>query len=172
MTRTTPNIEGMAEFTGDVMMTLSRHLNELREEAPDCRRAVISFLGLDPETAEQIAAVTRPFRALPIDDATLGRIGWARLRLISPRVDAENWRDLVKVAQACSLEGLRALLQQGVTGRDRRTVLMTFSAEQYAVFESVLLAHGAECEAGALSGREAALLAALAKATNRPANDR
>jgi hypothetical protein len=87
-----PGGQTSAELLGDIMMTLSRHLNDLQEARPELWRAVISALGLHLETAEQIAAVTRPFRALPVDDATLGRIGWPRLRLISPRVDETNWR--------------------------------------------------------------------------------
>jgi hypothetical protein len=171
MTTHPAHAETSAELLGDIMMTLSRGLNDLQEARPELWRAVISALGLHLETAEQIAAVTRPFRALPIDDATLGRIGWPRLRLISPRIDADNWRDLVQAAQTCSLEELRALVQQGATGSNHRTVLLTFTAEQHAVFESVLLDHGAERKPDGLAGREAALMAALSKASDHSASN-
>jgi hypothetical protein len=48
---------------------------------------------------------------------------------------------------------------------------MTFTAEQHAAFESVLLAHGAERKTDGLAGREGALMAALGMAGGVPAKD-
>lgn len=165
MTDLPNDAETIAALFGEQMIALSRHLDELQEHSPERYRPVISHLGLDSGTAETIAAVMRPFRTLLIDPARLERIGWPCLRLISPLVDAGNWRDLVAAAETHSANRLLLLIAQGVVGSGRRSVLLTFTAEQHAMFESALMAHGANRVAGALSGRERALFAVLAKAT-------
>jgi len=91
----------------------------------------------------------------------LRKIGWTKLSLVAPHVDADNVLELLNMAEVLTAYELKMYLRGEMLAPDTRAVVVYLDKEQYAVFESAVLKAGAMKHAHGLVNKEAALIRAL-----------
>jgi len=146
-------------------MDVAKHLRQALDDRPDEFLTVAKQLGIAKRKAYYFVEIDRAFTELKVDSRRLNRIGWTKLRLVSPHINARNSERLLKLAEENSTYGLARLMSNNVVDAGARVhaVLLHLSPEQYEVFRDVLEAHGAKVTGGGLSEKEQALTKALKK---------
>ena len=85
------------------------------------------------------------------------------MQLIAKHVTPDNREGLLKLAEAHTAKNLERIMRGVDPIVGGRSVLLVFTAEQFAAFSAAILAHGAVKHGQAFIGKEAALAAALEK---------
>jgi hypothetical protein len=73
----------------------------------------------------------------------LSKIGWTKLAVIVDRCEPGEYLDALPIAEISTAKDLPALLK-GAEKKEMHTVLLRLTDRQHAVFEEVLLMHGAK----------------------------
>jgi hypothetical protein len=68
----------------------------------------------------------------------LNRIGWTKLQILARKATSKNREKLLRLAEAHTIEDLKALMQGQEPLEGRRTVLLYFSAKQYERFAKAI----------------------------------
>jgi hypothetical protein len=162
-------LENAEKLKSDDLMDVARHLRQVLERRPDEFLTVAKQLGIAKRKAYYYAEIDRAFTHLKVDSRRLNRIGWTKLRLVSPHINTRNCERLLKLAEQNSTYGLARLMNNDEVdaGSKVHTVLLYLSPEQYEVFRDVLEAHGAKAAGSGLSEKEQALTKALRKLRQR-----
>jgi hypothetical protein len=158
-------LENTEKLKSDNLMDVAKHLRQALDDRPDEFLTVAKQLGIAKRKAYYFVEIDRAFADLKIDNRRLNRIGWTKLRLVSPHINARNSERLLKLAEENSTYGLARLMNNDVVdaGTKVHAVLLRLSPEQYDVFRDVLETHGAKVTGGGLSDKEQALTKALRK---------
>ncbi len=162
-------LENAEKLKSDDLMDVARHLRRVLRDTPDEFLTVAKQLGMAKRKAYYFVEIDRAFTGLNADSRRLDRIGWTKLRLISPHINARNCERLLKLAEENSTYGLARLMNNDEVdaGAKVHAVLLHLTPEQYDVFRDVLEAHGAKATGGGLSEKEQALTKALTKLRKR-----
>lgn len=162
-------LENAEKLKSDDLMDVARHLREVLDDKPDEFLTVAKQLGIAKRKAYYFAEIDRAFTELKVDSRRLNRIGWTKLRLVSPHINARNCDRLLKLAEENSTYGLARLMNnnEADAGTKVHAVLLHLTPQQYEVFRDVLEAHGAKAIGGGLSDKEQALTKALRKLRKR-----
>src|SRR3546814_9583906 len=92
---------------GDHFLEAARYLREIQDEHPDDFVSVAKNLGIGRRKAYHLAQVNRSFHALDIKVDRLRRIGWTKLALLAPHIDANNAGDWLKLAEGVTAHELK-----------------------------------------------------------------
>jgi hypothetical protein len=162
-------LENAEKLKSDDVVDVARHLRQVLDERPDEFLTVAKQLGIARRKAYYYVEIDRAFARLKVDSRRLNRIGWTKLRLIAPHINARTCERLLKLAEENSTYGLARLINndEGDPGTKVHAVLLYLSPEQYQVFRDVLEAHGAKATGSGLSAKEQALTRALRKLRKR-----
>ena len=162
-------LENADKLKSDDLMDVAHHLGKVLGDTPDEFLTVAKQLGIARRKAYYYVEIDRAFAKLQVDSRRLNRIGWTKLRLVSPHVNARNCERLLKLAEENSTYGLARLMNNNEVdaGAKVHAVLLHLTPEQYEVFRDVLEAHGAKATGGGLSEKEQALIKALTKLRKR-----
>ncbi|WP_414463632.1 hypothetical protein [Hyphomicrobium sp. DY-1] len=162
-------LENVEKLKSDELMDVAHHLRQVFDDRPDEFLTIAKQLGIARRKAYYYVEIDRAFTELKVDSRRLNRIGWTKLRLISPHINVRNCERLLKLAEENSTYGLARLVNNdGVDpGAKVHAVLLHLTPEQYDVFRDVLEAHGAKATGGGLSEKEQALTKALRKLRKR-----
>ena len=109
--------------------------------------------------AYYLIEVERVFGKFDIPYKRLSSIGWTKLAVMTRHVTEKNLNDLLDLADACTVEELKA--EFSTEGGEPATRFLTFrlGESQYASVLGALLAFGAKiAKSGRLGGKEAALV--------------
>ncbi len=162
-------LESAEKLKSDDLMDVARHLRRVHDDRPDEFLTVAKQLGIAKRKAYYFVEIDRAFERLKVDSRRLSRIGWTKLRLISPHINARNCERLLKLAEENSTYGLARVMNNDEVdaGVKVHAVLLYLTAEQYEVFRDVLEDHGAKAAGNGLSEKEQALTKALGKLRQR-----
>lgn len=162
-------LENADMVNSDDLMDVAHHLRKVLDDRPDEFLTVAKQLGIAKRKAYYYVEIDRAFERLTVDRRRLNRIGWTKLRIISPHINVRNCERLLKLAEENSTYGLARLVNNDEVdaGAKVHAVLLYLSEEQYEVFRDVLEDHGAKAASGGLSEKEQALTKALRKLRKR-----
>jgi hypothetical protein len=160
-------LENAEKLKSDDVMDVAHHLRQVLDDKPDEFLTIAKQLGIARRKAYYYVEIDRAFAELQADNRRLNRVGWTKLRLISPHINARNCERLLKLAEENSTYGLARLMNNDEADAKMHAVLLHLTPEQYEVFRDVLEAHGAKATGGGLSEKEQALTKALRKLRKR-----
>ena len=149
--------QAFIDMIGDHFLEAARYLREIQDEHPDDFVAVAKSLGIGRRKAYHLAQLDRSFHALGIAPDRLRRIGWTKLSLLAPYVDADNVHELLKLAEAVTAHELKMYLRGDPIDPDTRAVVLYLNKAQYDVFEKAVLTAGAIKQHKGLLYKETAL---------------
>lgn len=154
--------ELMAFVIGDHFLEIARWLRQTHEKSPELFPGIADQIGLSLRGAHALARISQVFDELRVSRQRLENIGWAKLQVIASKIDAQNCKQMLTLAEEKSVHDLVKILHGDVPHPGSQAVVLLLTLEQLAVFETVLLKHGAiKAAGGKLVGREAALIAAF-----------
>lgn len=119
-------------------------------------------LKLGSRKAYALAKIDRAFQGLKVDLRRLRRIGWTKLAMLSPFVNAETVEQLLRLAEETPAHELKLILQGKTVGPDGKVVVFYLHAKDLNVLGHVLQQFGATKHPRGWLGKEAALMKALA----------
>jgi hypothetical protein len=93
----------------------------------------------------------------------LNKIGWTKLQIISAYVTPDNRGELLKLAETHTAANLKAIIRGEEPIIGRKSVLLLFTQEQFAVFSKAIVEHGAIMNGQSFDGKEAALIKGLSQ---------
>ena len=147
----------------DNFLDLAKSLRQLRDREPDLVKRIWEKTNLGSRKAYYLMNIDEWYTGLPVGRARLKAIGWTKLQIIGPHINAENCDELLDMAENNTAAQLKVLMKGEKPVKDAHCVLMYLSARQYKEFESVLLSHGATRSGRGILNKEDALIAALRK---------
>ena len=89
---------------------LGQLLRQLQDQDRDLFRQVCEYSQLDLRKAYYLAGIDRQIGGLQIPSALLLKVGWTKVQIIGPHLDADNWPSLVAVAAERSAHELKVIL--------------------------------------------------------------
>lgn len=153
--------QAFIDMIGDHFLEAARYLREIQDEHPDEFVAIAKDLGIGRRKAYHLAQLDRSFHALGIAPDRLRRIGWTKLSLLAPYVDADNVHELLKLAEAVTAHELKMHLRGHAIDPDTRAVVMYLDKAQFEIFEKAILTAGAIKQNKGLLYKETALIRLL-----------
>ena len=145
----------------DKFLELASSLRKVRECSPKDFKKLIALPQLGRRKAYYLVSIDRAFADKNVPSERLKKIGWTRLALLAPHITDENWEDALKLAETNTARNIQAVIQGLEPIIGGRSVLLNFTADQFADFSAAILASGATKNGEGFIGKEAALIAAL-----------
>jgi hypothetical protein len=111
--------------------------------------------------AYYLVSIDKAFGNKNVQAERLKKIGWTKLAALAPIITDENLEDALLFAELNTAKNIEAVVHglEPIVGG--RSVLLIFTAEQFAAFSAAITAHGAIQNGKGFIGKEAALIAAL-----------
>ena len=147
----------------DKFLELASLLRQLYETSHHDFKTLISIPQLGPRKGYYLVEIDKAFGGNEHLRPRLNKIGWTKLQLIAKHVTPDNREDLLKLAEAHTAKNLERIMRGVDPIVGGRSVLLVFTAEQFAAFSAAILAHGAVKNGQGFIGKEAALVAAFEK---------
>ncbi len=145
----------------DEFLEIASALRQLQETNPKDFKKVCSMPQLGRRKAYYLVAIDKAFKGKPVPPQRLNKIGWTKLAALAPHITEENLEDALLFAELNTAKNIEAVVHglEPIVGG--RSVLLIFTAEQFAAFSAAILAHGAVKNGKGFIGKEAALIEAL-----------
>lgn len=121
-------------------------------------------LRVERRKAQYLVAVAKAIEGLDVAPERLRRIGWTKLMVIAPCLNAENADDLLTAAETRKVPDLQVIVAGREPAARRHVMKFDLDDAQHAVVRAALLAHGATPSTRGLHDKETALVAALTAA--------
>ena len=153
----------LAKNVEDNFLDLAKSLRQLTDRDPDLVKRVWEKTNLGSRKAYYLVNIDRWFSGLPVGKARLKEIGWTKLQIIGPTINASNCEELLSMAENNTAAQLKALVKGEKPITNAHCVLMYFTPKQYAELEDVLLKNGGTRSGRGILDKESALLNALHK---------
>jgi hypothetical protein len=145
----------------DTFLELASLLRQLQQTDPEWFRQIIAIPQLGRRKAYYLLQIDRAFGQLPVERIRLNQIGWTKLQVIAEHVTAQNYEELIALAEAHTVENLKAIMRGEKPILKGRSVLLHFTRKQFRVFSKAILKHGATKNGPGFIGKEGALTKAL-----------
>jgi len=146
----------------DKFVELAALLRRLKESDPSAFKNFITQAGLGRRRSYYLVAVAEAFGDIAMaQQERLNRIGWTKLQILARKVTSKNREKLLRLAEAHTVEDLKARMQGQEPLEGRRTVLLYFSAKQYERFAKAIAKNGAIRSGDGYANKEEALIRAL-----------
>jgi hypothetical protein len=149
----------------DEFLELAASLRQLQETYPKDFKMLYSMPQLGRRKAYYLVSIDKAFGNKNVPAERLKKIGWTKLAALAPIITDENLEDALLFAELNTAKNIEAVVHglEPIVGG--RSVLLIFTAEQFAAFSAAIMAHGAIQNGKGFIGKEAALIAALDKNT-------
>jgi hypothetical protein len=146
-------------------MELASLLRKVQDSDSKSFKELTSIPQLGRRKAYYLVSIDKSFGDKDILPVRLRKIGWTKLAALAPHITNENLEDALLFAESNSVRNIEAVVKGLEPTIGARSVLLNFTAEQFAAFSTAILAHGAIKKGEGFVGKEAALIAALAEIT-------
>jgi len=148
-------------------LELGKTLRQLQERDAELFKKAMGKTKLHTRKVYYLIAIAEAFDGVKVSKAKLRAIGWTKLMVLAPHVNAQNVDELLELAEQLSTAQLKSHVKGDDPATNSHCVLMYFSPEQYNVFEQVLLKAGAQKAPRGLVNKEEVLINVL-KTTLKP----
>lgn len=149
-------IAALATHADDKFIDLGRALRALQEVDPGSFATILDTTAIGRRRGYYLVSISRAFDGLPVADARLAAIGWTKLQIIAPHVDADNVAELLSVAENCTAHELQGLADD-MPRVEEHCILLRMTKADYGLFVSAMVAYGAVRRGRGLSNKEEAL---------------
>lgn len=160
-------ISKMAARRGPDFFELADALATAKEAHPKAFEDIISLARVSRRRAYYLLEVRERFQPFMRDAARLRAIGWTKLKVLAPAIDAENAAELLTMAETQSAQKLSRALHGADVSSTSRCVLLYLTPEQHDLYERVILAHGGKRRGRQLIDQERALMAIIDQVSAR-----
>lgn len=143
----------------EAFLQLGRVLAKLQVEEPQAFKGAVKSADLGTRKAYYLLDIDRAFRDLDVSDEQLMEVGWTKLGMLAKKVNPQNVDTLLEKAVSLSSRQLSEFLRGDNPADDTRTVMLTFSKDDYARLEPVLRRFGAQRSGRGLVDKEKAIMA-------------
>jgi hypothetical protein len=147
----------------DNFLELGTVLHKLSKEYPADFKKLCSLPQLGRRKAYYLISIDKAFADKNEDPKRLKDIGWTKLAALAPHVTADNWQDALLFAEMNTVRNIEAVGRGQEPNIGGRSVLLLFTADQFAIFADAIVKHGAIANGAGFVGKEAALIAVLSK---------
>lgn len=151
-------ISGMAARRGLDFFELADALAAAKETHPEAFEGIISRAEISRRRAFYLLEVREQFRPYMRSAARLRAIGWTKLKVLAPAINAENADDLLAMAETMSAQQLGGVLRGADVSSKARCVLLYLTPEQHDLYEQAILDHGGKRRGRQLIDQERALM--------------
>ena len=145
----------------DKFLELAASLRQLQETSPKDFKKLTSLPQLGRRKAYYLVSIDKAFGNKNVPAERLKKIGWTKLAALAPVITDENLEDALLFAELNTAKNIEAVVRGLEPIMGGRSVLLHFTAEQFAAFSAAILSHGAVKNGQGFIGKEAALIAAL-----------
>jgi len=147
----------------DEFLELASLLRQVKQENPKAYKKLYSIPQLGRRKAYYLVSIDKAFGDKDVPVERLKKIGWTKLAALAPHITEENLEDALLFAESNTVRNIEAVVHGLEPIIGGRSVLLNFTAEQFAAFSAAILAHGAIKNGEGFIGKEVALVAALEK---------
>lgn len=147
----------------DEFLELGSLLRQVQNSSSGDFKKLCSFPELGRRKAYYLVAIDKAFADKDVPAERLRKIGWTKLAMLAPHVTDENVDDALLFAELHTVKNIEAAVHGMEPIIGGRTVLLNFTADQFAAFSTAIVAHGAIKNGKGFIGKEAALVVALYK---------
>lgn len=158
-------ISKMAVRRGLDFFELADALATARGTHPEAFEEIIGQAKVSRRRAYYLLDIRERFRPFMRDAARLRAIGWTKLKVLAPAINAENASDLFAMAETMSAHKLGQALRGADVSSKLRCVLLYLTPEQHDLYERVILTHGGKRRGRQLIDQELALMAIIDEAS-------
>ena len=151
----------MAKEPDDNFLDLAKTLRQLHDRDTSKFTEVWQQSDLERRKAYYLVDIDRAYGPLPIPRARMKKIGWTKLASMAKQVNADNWQELLELAEKTPTKQLEKIMKGEKAVENAHCVLMYFTPKQYKVLEAELLANGGERSGRGILRKEEALINAL-----------
>jgi hypothetical protein len=145
----------------DEFLELASLLRQVQQASPSNFKKLASIPQLGRRKAYYLVSIDRAFSDKNVPPERLKKIGWTKLAAVAPHITDENLEDALLFAELHTTRNIEAVVHGLEPIIGGRSVLLNFTAEQFATFSAAIVAHGAIENVQGFIGKEAALIAAL-----------
>ena len=145
----------------DQFLDLASLLRQVQETNPGDFKKLCSLPQLGRRKAYYLLSIDKAFGDKNVPAERLKKIGWTKLAALAPHITNENLEDALLFAELNTMKNIEAVMHGLEPILGGRSVLLIFTAEQFAAFSAAIMAHGAIQNGQGFIGKEAALIAAL-----------
>jgi hypothetical protein len=145
----------------DTFIELASLLRRLQDADPYWFKQVIAIPQLGARKAYYLVQIDRVFGDLPVERFRLNQIGWTKLQVIADHVTADNYEELLELAEEHTVENLKAIMRGEEPILKGKSILLRFTRKQFKVFAKAILKHGAVKNGDGFLGKEQALIKAF-----------
>lgn len=142
-------------------LELGKHLRKLYEKDPDLFKKAVDATDLGSRKAYYLLEISQTFDKLSVPPSRLKKVGWTKLMLLSKHITKANAIDMIKIAEANTVQQLKAILNGEEPQSNAHCVLLYFTPEEFQSLESALVKFGAKRSGRGLLHKEQALMALL-----------
>jgi hypothetical protein len=128
---------------GDNFLNAARYFREIQDTMPDKFSYLAKLTGIGLRKAYYLAGIDRRFRDLGVERGRLEAIGWTKVRMIADHVTKANCKELIELAETSTARELGLKLRKEQTLDGTRCVVLYLTPNEYAVFEEMVVLHGA-----------------------------
>ncbi|MFT4129723.1 hypothetical protein [Labrys sp. (in: a-proteobacteria)] len=121
----------------------------------------VRVTGIERRTCYHFLQIAKTVEHLHIPDEQQLSIGWTKMSIICPELDASNMTALLEAAEKLTVRELKAFVAGEPVPGPARCVLLYFRPKEFVVFETVLSKHGYDTLHPSPEARVAALMKAL-----------
>jgi hypothetical protein len=145
----------------DEFLELGSFLRQLQQASPKDFKKLASLPELGRRKAYYLVSIDKAFGEKGVPAERLRKIGWTKLAALAPHITDANLEDALLFAELHTVKNIEAAVHGLEPIIGGRSVLLNFTAEQFAAFSAAILSHGALKNGQGFIGKEAALVAAL-----------
>ena len=147
----------------DEFLELASLLRQVQQTTPGDFKKLASIPQLGRRKAYYLVSIDKAFGDKNLPAERLRKIGWTKLAALAPHITDENLEDALLFAELNTVNNIEAVVHGIDPIIGGRSVLLYFTAEQFAAYSNAILAHGATKNGDGFIGKEDALIAALKK---------
>jgi hypothetical protein len=144
-------------------LELASLLRQVKETSQKDFKKLYSIPRLGRRKAYYLVSIDKAFADKNVSPKRLTKIGWTKLATLAPHITDENLEDALVFAELNTVKNIEAVVHGLEPIIGGRSILLNFTAKQFAAFSAAILAHGATKNGQGFIGKEAALVAALEK---------
>lgn len=157
-------IESLNGQFDDNFLELARALRDLNEIDPNAFVDIVKKYKIGRRKAYYLVEIDKAFRGLKVNTTRLRNVGWTKLQLIAPHVTQSNVLEMLKLAETNKVKDLADLVNGKQPTNNDHAITLYFSAEDYAMFQDALVAHGGQRSGRGIINKEEALMDLIKKA--------
>ena len=144
-------------------LEIGKLLRVAQEENPASFQNLLEIPDIGRRRGYCLIQVEKAFAPFNVDKSRLIKIGWSKLVIIAPVIDAENLEMWLTLAEGNTSRQLQAMLHNESLPANARVVLLYLKPKEYARYRKAMLEYGAYPSGRGLALQEKALMRLLKK---------